>query len=218
MSLSTDMMSGRVPFRTADSSRSVDRTDALWAEMQATLEEVEVSASGGTTIFGPEHDRKLAQLRTAQIALAQAWARSEADDAIETRAGGGSVTAGVAGGGGNINGSAGDELLPLTRSVGAEQPTKDAKSVNGGSNTIPRSGSSGRTADRLGARLEEETKADILLARRRREANDQYFQRVSSGVLDVVAKLEDVAKAMAEVERENKSVWNDEPDVGPPKP
>lgn len=53
--------------------------------MQATLEDVELSAgSGGTRVFGPDHDRALAELRAAQIALAQAWARSEADDAIET--------------------------------------------------------------------------------------------------------------------------------------
>lgn len=69
-----------------ESTRATDRTDALWAEMQATLEEVELSASGGTRVFGPEHDRKLAELRAAQIALAQAWARSEADEAIETTA------------------------------------------------------------------------------------------------------------------------------------
>lgn len=69
--------------RTLDGGRhGADRTDALWAEMQATLEEVELSASGGTHVFGAEHDRKLLELRTAQIALAQAWARSEADDAI----------------------------------------------------------------------------------------------------------------------------------------
>ena len=32
-------------------------------------------------MFGPDHDGKLAELRQAQIALAQAWARSEADEA-----------------------------------------------------------------------------------------------------------------------------------------
>ncbi|KAK7208687.1 hypothetical protein V2G26_015865 [Clonostachys chloroleuca] len=70
--------------RSIESSRTADRTDALWAEMQATLQEVELSASGGTHVFGPEHDRKLNELRAAQIALAQAWARSEADEVIET--------------------------------------------------------------------------------------------------------------------------------------
>jgi septum formation topological specificity factor MinE len=214
------MAAGRVPFRTADSSRSADRTDALWAEMQATLEEVEVSASGGTTIFGHEHDRKLEQLRAAQIALAQAWARSEADDAIETRegastvAGGGAGTAAGGGGAGAMSGVTGDEMRPLAKSVGGDQAGPDVRSTTGGTTSIPRPGSSGRTAEKLGARLEEETKADILLARRRREANDQYFERVSGGVLDVIAKLEEVAKAMTAVEQESKSVWNDDDSTG----
>ena len=79
--------------QTGDSSRATDRTDALWAEMQATLEDVELSASGGTRVFGPDHDRALSDLRAAQISLAHAWARSEADDAIE------SASASVAGAG-----------------------------------------------------------------------------------------------------------------------
>ncbi|SPQ20328.1 ba82bcd6-376c-48e5-b6a6-64666b84ae8c, partial [Thermothielavioides terrestris] len=73
-----------------ESTRATDRTDALWAEMQATLEAVELSSSersgGAARVFGPDHERKLEQLRAAQIALAQAWARSEADEAIETTA------------------------------------------------------------------------------------------------------------------------------------
>ncbi|TGJ75287.1 hypothetical protein E0Z10_g11037, partial [Xylaria hypoxylon] len=66
---------------TGDSARTADRTDALWAEMQATLEEAQLSATGGTHVFGLDHDRKLAELRVAQIALAQAWGRSETDEA-----------------------------------------------------------------------------------------------------------------------------------------
>src|SRR5277367_5432359 len=59
------------------------RTDALWAEMQATLAEVELSAARGTHFFGPEHSAALEELRKAQIALAQAWARSEADEIVD---------------------------------------------------------------------------------------------------------------------------------------
>lgn len=169
--------------------------------MQATLEEVELSASGGTHVFGPEHDRKLAELRTAQIALAQAWARSEADDAIETTLGHNSVPA------------AGDELRNLkgaladTSRQGGGDGTDAAKSTAGTASVRPESGGGG--ADRLGAKLEEETEVDILLARKRREANDQYFQRVSNGVIDVVAKLEDVAVVMRAVEQESKDVWHE---------
>jgi hypothetical protein len=190
--------------RTADSYRSADRTDALWAEMQATLEEVELSASGGTHVFGPEHDRKLAELRAAQIALAQAWARSEADDAIETNR--------------DISTSAGDELRNLkgtvlgeTGKTGGGDGTDAARSTAGTGSARP--GSSGLGAERLGAKLEEETEVDILLARKRREANDQYFQRVNQGVVDVVAKLEEVAVAMRAVEQESKDIWGENESV-----
>ncbi|TDZ34761.1 hypothetical protein C8035_v002620 [Colletotrichum spinosum] len=183
--------------RTADSARSTDRTDAMWAEMQATLEEVELSASGGTHVFGPDHDRKLEELRAAQIALAQAWARSEADEAIET------------GQRSNVS-AAGEEVRNLKGAVlgetgmasdGGEGP----RSTGTGS---ARPGSSGGT-ERLGAKLEQETEVDIILARKRREANDRYFQRVNQGVLDVVAKLEDVAVAMQAVEQETKDIWGE---------
>ncbi|UNI19747.1 hypothetical protein JDV02_005908 [Purpureocillium takamizusanense] len=184
---------------TAASTRSADRTDALWAEMQATLEEVELSASGGTHVFGPEHDHKLTELRTAQIALAQAWARSEADDAIETTLDG------------DLAPSAGDDLRNIMVNL-AEAPwagadeTDAAKSTVGTTSGRPESSSGG--ADLLGAKLEEETEVDILMARKRREANDRYFQRVNQGVIDVVAKLEDVAVAMRAVEQESKDVWH----------
>jgi hypothetical protein len=140
--------------------------------MQATLEEVELSASGGTRVFGPDHDRKLAELRAAQIALAQAWARSEADEAMETSA------------------------------------VPGAASESGAASL--RRGSVGAGADRLGQKLEEETENDIKYARRRREANDRYFERVNQGVLDVVAKLDNVATAMRAVEQESKDVWGEE--------
>jgi len=35
------------------------------------------------------------------------------------------------------------------------------------------------------------------------------FQRVNEGVLDVVAKLEDVAVAMRAVEQESRDIWGD---------
>ncbi|KZL68722.1 hypothetical protein CT0861_07179 [Colletotrichum tofieldiae] len=184
--------------KTADSTRSTDRTDALWAEMQATLEEVELSASGGTHVFGPDHDRKLEELRAAQIALAQAWARSEADEAIEMTGQRSNTSA------------AGEEVRNLKGAVLGETgvtPDSNEGPRSTGSNS-GRPGSSGGT-ERLGAKLEQETEVDILLARKRREANDRYFQRVNQGVLDVVAKLEDVAVAMRAVEQETKDIWGD---------
>ncbi|KAI2606613.1 hypothetical protein GGR54DRAFT_414365 [Hypoxylon sp. NC1633] len=200
--------------QTADSARTADRTDALWAEMQATLEEVELSASGGTHVFGPEHDRKLAELRAAQIKLAQAWARSEADDAVETTVAntevpnlkgalgemGVSAAAGT-GLGTTISGGTG------TGRAGAEG-TEGAKSTAGTGSARP--GSSGTGRERLGARLEEETERGILLARNRREANDRYFSKIDRGVRDVVEKLEEVAVAMRAVEEETRIVWGDD--------
>ncbi|KAM0282819.1 hypothetical protein ACHAQH_002823 [Verticillium albo-atrum] len=187
-----------------ESVRSTDRTDALWAEMQATLEEVELSASGGTHVFGPEHDRKLADLRSAQISLAQAWARSEADDAIGPghRDNGAFAAAGI------------DEVRNLKGTVlGDMPPGKSGDGTEAGRSTAgtgsARPGSSGMGTERLGAKLEEETEADILLARKRREANDQYFQRVNQGVLDVVARLEEVAVGMRAVEQESKDIWGE---------
>ncbi|KAK0639228.1 hypothetical protein B0T16DRAFT_422680 [Cercophora newfieldiana] len=184
-----------------ESTRATDRTDALWAEMQATLEEVELSATGGTRVFGPDHERKLSELRSAQIALAQAWARSEADDAIETISSGhaksppsGTEGAGDGGGKSETGGAGATDGAKSTAGTGSARPGSSGMGGVGGS-------------ERMGAKREEETAVDILLARKRREANDRYFQRVNQGVLDVVAKLEEVATAMRAVEQESKDVW-----------
>ncbi|KAL6791522.1 hypothetical protein J3E68DRAFT_408396 [Trichoderma sp. SZMC 28012] len=200
----SDMPSERRPewsLPTKGSYGGTDRTDALWAEMQATLEKVELSASEGTHVFGPEHDRKLGDLRTAQIVLAQAWARSEADDTIETALRD------------HMNDAKGDELPNLRDGLlDSSRPergegTDAAKSMMGTSSGWQ--GSDEKKVDRLGAKLVEETEADILLARKRREANDEYFERVNDGVIDVIAKLESVAVAMRAVEEETKDLWND---------
>jgi len=172
--------------------------------MQATLEEVELSASGGTRVFGPDHDRKLADLRAAQIALAQAWARSEADDAIET-VGGSNIRPTAAGTDAATDGAGKADVTATAGTDGG-----GAKSTVGSGSARP--GSSGAGAggqERLGEKLEEEADADIFLARKRREANDRYFERVNRGVLDVVAKLEEVATAMRAVEQESKDIWGD---------
>jgi hypothetical protein len=198
--------------------------------MQATLEAVELTAGGSGSggsgddtarpstarVFSPDHERKLDELRAAQIALAQAWARSEADDAIETTVagggggGGGGTGASVGGGGlgGAGEGTTGGSVV--TDAVGGGVSGKST--VGTGS---ARPGSSGLgmggAGERLGGKkMEEETEVDILLARKRREANDRYFQRVNQGVLDVVSKLEEVAIAMRAVEQESKELWGDD--------
>ncbi|KAK3387265.1 hypothetical protein B0H63DRAFT_469668 [Podospora didyma] len=212
-----------LPLARGESTRTTDRTDALWAEMQATLEEVELSATGGTRVFGPDHERKLSELRMAQISLAQAWARSEADEAIETTASNGIgetlrnlKSSGASGGAENApeGGAAGKSVEAGGGSAAAAAANTatdggGAKSTAGTGSARPGSSGPGGGPGRLGAKLEEETEVDILLARKRREANDRYFQRVNQGVLDVVAKLEDVATAMRAVEQESKDIWGD---------
>jgi hypothetical protein len=180
----------------SEGKKQADRTDALWAEMQSTLEEVELSAFSGTHVFGPEHGKALEELRAAQIELAQAWARSEADEAVEI-ADKESKGKAVVGG---LLGSDGRSVLDI---LGTDGGKGSAVSGSG------RPGSSGVGAERMGSNLEEETESDILLARKRREANDKYFQRVNAGVLDVVAKLEEVATAMKVVEQESRDIWRE---------
>jgi hypothetical protein len=138
--------------------------------MQNTLAEVELSAVNADHMFGSDHSKTLEDLRTKQLALAQAWARSEAAEVVDHS---------------------------------AEDTTASVK----GGDTEPSKLESQTTEEGHDKTLDEETEKDILLARKRREANDRYFNRVSSGVLDVVAKLEEVALAMRVVESKGKEIW-----------
>lgn len=199
----TDVATGSSLPRTAlprqqqesEGKKQADRTDALWAEMQSTLEEVELSAVNGTHVFGPDHSKALEGLRGAQIELAQAWARSEADDAVEN------ADRESKGMGGGKTMAFGSEERSALDTLGS--------TVHSGSGRPGSSGNPARSAERIGSELEKETEADILLARKRREANDRYFQRVNEGVLDVVAKLEEVANAMKAVEQESRDIWGE---------
>ncbi|KAK3216353.1 hypothetical protein GRF29_8g3051071 [Pseudopithomyces chartarum] len=171
----------------ADAEAS-SRAEAIWAEMQNTLEEVELSAikGPGMTVFGSDHSRALEDLRKAQIDLAKAWARSEAEELGQSSGEHGST----------IDTDAAD-LLDL--------PERQMEKLGAGS---PNMGSGhGGTSEK--SKLEEETEKDIELSRRRREANDRYFEKVNRGVLEVVSKLEEVAKAMKTVESESKEIWSD---------
>ncbi|KAI9664563.1 MAG: hypothetical protein M1821_006009 [Bathelium mastoideum] len=175
-----------------------DATEAQWREMQSTLEEVELSAGSGAHAFGPGHAEKLEALRRAQVELARAWARGEGGEEEVVRTGGG---------------------------LGEEQPQHEGKGKGkgatgeeaaqgkaGGKAGRERGGSAGSAGGEDGggrSQLEEEAEADIVLARRRREANDRYFRRVNAGVLDVVAKLDEVANAMKGVEMESKEIWGE---------
>lgn len=177
--------------QTSEVRRQVDRTNAQWAEMQSTLEEVELSAVNGNHVFGQEHNRALEGLRVAQIELAKAWARSEADEAVEN---GDKDSRAYS----TARGTEGRSLLDTVGTDGRASTTRGSTAGSG----VP-------GFERFGSSIKEETETDILLARKRREANDRYFQRVNGGVLDVVAKLEEVANAMKAVEQESRDIWGD---------
>lgn len=164
---------------------NADHADALWAEMQNTLAEVELSAMNSSHVFGATHARALEDLRTSQLALAQAWAKSEADEM-------------------------GDAKKDLNF------PSNGAEVSIGPSLASPKSQQSkkGETSKDTKKDLEEETEHDILLARKRREANDRYFHQVNHGVLDVVGKLEEVAAVMRRVERESREIWSESDNGG----
>ncbi|RII04717.1 hypothetical protein CUC08_Gglean010965 [Alternaria sp. MG1] len=162
----------------ADAEAS-SRAEAIWAEMQNTLEEVELSAikGPGMTVFGSEHSRALNELRKAQIELAKAWARSEEDEQTPEQ-----------------------QKKSQDSKANDLQPQSLAHPHDGAG-----SGKGEKLFDRI--KLEEETEKDIELSRKRREENDRYFEKVNKGVQEVVVRLEEVAKAMRGVESESKEIW-----------
>ena len=185
LSLIASNSTGTAPFgrRQRQQSLAADaeassRAEAIWAEMQNTLEEVELSATKGPgmTVFGAEHSRALDELRRAQIELAKAWARSEDE------------------------GSPAEQLGKASDAPSLAAPSKTARPRG-----MSGAGKDDRLFDRL--KLEEETEKDIELSRRRREENDRYFEKVNKGVQEVVVRLEEVAKAMRGVENESNEIW-----------
>jgi Disordered region of unknown function (DUF5315) len=163
-----------------NANNNADHADALWAEMQNTLAEVELSAMNSSHVFGATHARALEDLRTSQLALAQAWAKSEADEMGDAK--------------NDLNFASKGAEVSIGPSLAGPKSQQSKK---------------GELAKESRRDLEEETEHDILLARKRREANDRYFHQVNNGVLDVVGKLEEVAAAMRRVERESREIWSD---------
>ncbi|KIX98223.1 uncharacterized protein Z520_06303 [Fonsecaea multimorphosa CBS 102226] len=186
------------------------RAEQLWAEMQKTLADVEISAMNTSHVFGSSHLRALEELRTAQLSLAKTWAKIEADESLdhdfdivsqnETDLGATlesktSATPSSA----QQRPAKGTAGAPGTGTTASPATAKDAGSPSDGK-------PSAFTNDK---NLEEETERDIQLARQRREANDRYFSQVNKGVLDVVSKLDEVAGAMRRVERESREIWDE---------
>ncbi|RMD43508.1 hypothetical protein DV735_g1660, partial [Chaetothyriales sp. CBS 134920] len=153
--------------------------DTLWAEMQHTLADVQLSAMSSNHVFGAENARALEDLRTAQLNLAQAWAKSQADETVDN----------------DLDDDDADNVVSagLTMKEAATAP-RAAKTAESAVGQPPQN-------------LEEETEMDIRRARKRKEANDRYFQQVNQGVLEVVSKLDDVAGAMRRVQKKSRDLW-----------
>ncbi|KAF7512402.1 hypothetical protein GJ744_001337 [Endocarpon pusillum] len=184
----------------AATKRENDRADALWAEMQNTLAEVELSAAAGSHIFGAGHAKALEELRAAQLDLAKAWARSEKDEVESHGAGNEEEEEEEEKKEGGGVGSAEFGLGVLGGKDGVKQQQQPGSAgKNGGENERKKT-------------LEEETENDILLAKTRREANDRYFEQVNNSVLDAVKKLDEVAAAMRKVEKESSDIWSEDGD------
>lgn len=151
--------------------------------MQKTLADVEVSALNTSHVFGASHAKALEDLRMAQLSLAQTWAKSEADELHEHDH---------------------DDFVDSANATIGKIEAKGASP-----NKTRRGNANANAAFTNNKNLEEETERDIQLARKRREANDRYFQQVNRGVLDVVSKLDEVAGAMRRVERESRDIWDE---------
>lgn len=171
------------------------RAESLWAEMQKTLADVEVSAMNTSHVFGAAHAKALEDLRAAQLSLAQTWAKTEADELHEH----------------DFNGAAENNKNDIKADVVGKMETAASTPLSP-SPAGPGPGRGNRSAFTNNKNLEEETERDIQLARKRREANDRYFQQVNRGVLDVVSKLDEVAGAMRRVERESREIWDESSD------
>ena len=209
---------------------AADATDAIWQNMQNSLAEVELSATSGDNVFGEKHSKALEELRTKQMKLARAWARNEADyeivDADRSPPGVDNVNDG-----GNDNQDGKNNNNNNNNSIGSNDPSGNSpttKKKSGTSGPAVGVGSAAAVeqslpgsigADGLSYKtLDEETDRDIILARERREANDRYFNRINNGVLDVVSKLEEVARAMRTVEKESQDIWSDSDSSGVSSP
>lgn len=163
--------------------RHADHAEALWAEMQSTLEDVELSATNDTHVFGPDHTKALAELRSAQIALAEAWAKSEMDEAEKAA-----------------------EPKPAAKKA-STFPRSDGGSAKEAGMDANRRGSGPDHAGETTA--EGQPEDDVSSAQRQREENDRFFERINRGVKGVMTKLDDVATAMRAVERESRDIWSE---------
>jgi hypothetical protein len=176
--------------------------------MQKTLADVELSAMNTSHVFGASHLRALEDLRTAQLSLAQTWAKTEADELLEHDFDNTSRNESNVGAALESKPSASTPTPSSGRPKGAQLPTGPGFSPPPPTIKEEKDGNK-PSAFTNNKDLEEETERDIQLARKRREANDRYFSQVNRGVLEVVSKLDEVAGAMRRVEKESREIWDE---------
>jgi hypothetical protein len=170
--------------------------------MQATLNEVELTAQSSTHVFGEAHAAALDTLRQAQVELARAWGRGS-----EERPASSSTGQDGTGGGVDIHRFKGADDLAFDR-ANAGRKRGDTNASTASTALSDESGLSESGTRNGKTQLEDETAQDVKLASERRAANEAYFKKVDGGVKDVVAKLEKVAEAMRGVEGESRSLWS----------
>lgn len=153
--------------------------DASWISLQRALDEVEAGSAARAGAFGANHGAALMSLRKAQARLAEAWAPTGREAEVIAR-----------------DYDKREDKHPFPPSVKLESlpPLLFTPRVQGGKD--------GKDNMRDG-------EEDLRSARERREKNEVYFAAVKKGMLDVVAKLEDVAQAMRKVEMEGREIWDE---------
>lgn len=203
--------------------------DAHWAALQSTLSDIELSASGVSHVFGPNHASALDDLRKAQVELARAWGPRAGPDGTLQDGGLGRIS--LAGGksskddgessgkqgqgngagltktdtqAGESNASIAADTKPGTANTSSSNPHNDGRS----NKSTPSQDKAKDTAHTRGVSVKE-ADADLDAAEQRRKESDAYFQKVKEGVADVVRKLDDVSRAMRHVEMESRDIWGD---------
>jgi hypothetical protein len=163
-------------------------------------------------MFGAIHAKALEELRTAHIALAQAWAKSHVDSVEEDNT--------DAAGGPELTKTASKSAATNAPDTTTGGPNREAQPETGTAADVLAPGAvgdktrdAGESQESTRSRLDVETEADIAAARKRREANARFFEAVRTGVKDVVGKLEDVAEAMKGVEVGSRGLWEDDEDI-----
>lgn len=161
--------------------------------MQLKLNDIEHHSSSL-----PAYNQPLEDLRTAQVALAQAWRRTEEEDGAAAAAAAASTVD--------------DEKVII-----AEKDRDKNKEVgvsggavgsgSGGGGGVGSGFTTGEKDKDQEKDMERDRDRDMLLAKKRREANDRHFERARRSIEEVVVKLEIAAQAMHGVEERTREVW-----------